>query len=1271
MADKSIGAYVGGPEDRVVAAKLGFGPTVRTSGTYLDRKTQGALLSVSASPVASDKFYKNVTRVPAVGTPLSLTVSVVNAADMSASEKLQVIKDTIKAWTVGSILADFDKHIAPLKARATPENQDDIDAAIVRIREWALQGATGSVESVLGLFLLSDIPGAREAAVTAMNALKGAPTEHPLRSMPSDVYREYCQERFYKILGGTACTLHHTASATIPGGLESLDDMLPNGLHASPGYAYSYVARSQSLTTGIPNCTGGLGSSATNNDYTYEWGRSYEYYSYGIAFVSFPYYRREIVSGIRYDTASGRYIVEHSSMYTVATVRHLTAESSSHFSEYYGSYGTFNPWDNCTYAQQFHRTTNSTRSSDSYQKDDRIHLSVQESFLPTGRAGASSPSAIYAKITLPLGNVSALVAGGTVPCTVQVYAGAYSVTLSGTFNIKTMRLTTDRYNPLGVAYYELTSMPQVTHPESFYQAYHTTLEQKRVAEGFYYCYPAAGGVNVRKDDVLSTVDVTTESGQRVGKLAYEFYVELPSAFTSRYFVCTSVIPDAEIQRSVLYTLFPTYPSDAEMSAADVYGAARDSVVQIAKTYTTLAHAPMCRACDLGVILSPITTLFDEAVTVKTEASTLSGVTGVSVSVVPPESRGSTVSETSHTASWPIMAPWGMEGWGDGVDSTSISATPDPAELVWSTLDSIAYDRYAREYMGASRVEAVKYTGLCYEKEATTTTSGRYTNGYARPIDTVSESTTHHIKATATGAYTLLLAGNTRPIIASSTPLLAEYTTTSTETSEYAYGSPTISTQTSVLAPASSMTYALCDATGARFDVLTVAFSGFTISTTCSDGVNHVWEVDDAGTLSVSSIVGTLDPDTTGRSISTDALVGVVSERIGHVAGAFLFSGASSIKRIPLEYTPPEPFAFPAPVAGSPQNAELSWLTAPYQYNGSLNFSAMPQTVEGGPVVWPNGWELRVIDAVTGVSVHTTYTKFVSSWVRFSIPWTSNTFPSRWYFLIAPYCNGPNGTRYYGSNILTGPVLGSPGGCNAVGGTVSSVAYDFREVYGQNGYYGGAPPGEPGPSINAEGNSTRHDAYLGERVVPPSIGMDVGYEEWKIGEAIRYVPFILYSNITGAEGYCVGARATSIRDLPYIHHGTLSRLTYFKIIEFIDEVIQENAQNISDMEADNDGTDADVEESIRTLYDYHNILVSISVKYGERSTQEAIRGEEEPDRELLYSIFIEETVPRVKILRNDFASPEVLFSIAPDCVGYSFLQQAPRRKGATVLASLWS
>lgn len=251
-------------------------------------------------------------------------------------------------------------------------------------------------------------------------------------------------------------------------------------------------------------------------------------------------------------------------------------------------------------------------------------------------------------------------------------------------------------------------------------------------------------------------------------------------------------------------------------------------------------------------------------------------------------------------------------------------------------------------------------------------------------------------------------------------------------------------------------------------------------------------------------------------------------------------------------------------------------------------------------------------------------------------------------------------------MYTSPVLHTPEGTPTVGGIVEDTLHKVESYAGLNTYYGGQPPYEPGPSSDNTHTHTRKEAYTGRYLIQEGIGLDRMPGVWDIGAGVPYIPFVWYSTIKGAEGYCVGAKADSTRMLPeYWARSALSK--YSKVIAELDSTIRAIQEEIAYLQEE---PSEDSAQQLASLQDTAGMMTSIRTSFITQSTKEAKQGKEDADRELLYTLFIACMEGRVRLLRNDFASDELLFAVDAGALGCGFMQQVPAKREAKTLTTLW-
>lgn len=1071
--------------------------------------------------------------------------------------------------------------------------------------------------------------------------------------VPADVYRAYCTSFLPAMLGAGAYTLQNRSTVSITGNLERLYDSYDDTIY--PDITYDATDFYSSLTTGVPLCNGGLGTTTAGHDYRYGFGESYDYAADALGTVHTEYARAETVTALRYDTEAASFVVEHTAVCTEGGLRPVSTDSENVQSTTFGSYGTFNSWDTCTYPQNFTRITTTESSTSSYVEEDSVHLAISES-----KVEEDGVFAIRATVTFDEQAIGSSLDAGVFPCSVEVVAGEWTVRLSGSFDSGTMKLSTEKYNPLGVSYPAISdaATPASYSPLDLYRSYHTTMQTYDPPVGFYYCYAAKAPITILENDVLAVMSIPER-----GALVTSFRVSLPAAMTSRYFIRTASMSSVDRDKSLLkHALDPHFIDTSGLTEGQVEVYSTLAVLNVVNAASTVRYAHFCRAADLGRELISTEPLADQLLYRTSSNGGTVNVTGVPIYSVTAEDRGSKHTVSRQEPGWLAMAPYGFEGYGSGVTSSIVTNTPDPTVLVWS--NTATY-----------RVDRLEYKDYCKEYSSVESKVGTYTNSYARPIDTVTDTYAYDIKATVVGGGTILYPGTSRPFSVSIPPKTAKRVHHYTDTSPAEVGAKVQRVGTDQPIPATSKEIVLCDSNGGRLTLLRESFSGMSVAYESLSGAPTSFSVVLGGTTSASCPTGDIDPRLLYTSSTQKGAVGVCAEAIGLVSHAFIVAGGSILcKSLPAECSP----AFPAPVPpNSPYGVRIEKVKRVSGYNSNMGMVFTLNDYYNGDYQSPSGWEIRIVDSVSGYVAKVVEGNQYGLEVGFPLDLWAQDVPPSWYCLVAPYCLS-GGKRYYGSDVFTGPTLGFPTGLSYVGGITLSRTHTINRVTGENGYYGGSPSWAIPAAQDNEYTREIQTAYLDTYPIPPTIGVDLTAQLWSVGEASRYVPFVWFSNISGAEGYCVGARAASIATLPTLFSKVRVKSTAAEILTVVETEKNSNDSVIASLVATGGTGEANLAK-IADLRDFATILgtlvsaVRVMVEEEEEEVRVAAEEERDPvplDMDRVYSVFIDTANSRVILLRNDFASPELLFAVAQDKVGCGFVQQAPSVKEAVALSSVW-
>lgn len=230
--------------------------------------------------------------------------------------------------------------------------------------------------------IIAVVPDAGEHARVAVGkaTLKAMALQGLTEKIPSDLYSAYCGTFLSSIIGKAAHSLRTSCTVSLDGRAEAVYDEYSRGLYPDTKYPYRNVY--SYVVTGVPLCGGGLGTTTSGHDDTIEWGTSYDYSSFGLATLHTTCAEKESIVGIRYDPDTSRFFLTHYSVRTEGGVRYFKEETHDYSTVTYGSYGTFNVWDTCTYAQQFTRTTTSQSVNEGRTKEDVVRFTLAESPLP-------------------------------------------------------------------------------------------------------------------------------------------------------------------------------------------------------------------------------------------------------------------------------------------------------------------------------------------------------------------------------------------------------------------------------------------------------------------------------------------------------------------------------------------------------------------------------------------------------------------------------------------------------------------------------------------------------------------------------------------------------------------------------------------------------------------------------------------------------------------------------------------------------------------------
>lgn len=169
-----------------------------------------------------------------------------------------------------------------------------------------------------------------------------------------------------------------------------------------------------------------------------------------------------------------------------------------------------------------------------------------------------------------------------------------------------------------------------------------------------------------------------------------------------------------------------------------------------------------------------------------------------------------------------------------------------------------------------------------------------------------------------------------------------------------------------------------------------------------------------------------------------------------------------------------------------------------------------------------------------------------------------------------------------------------------------------------------------------------------------------------GRTGKWVPFIGYSNITGMKGYVAGLRRFAATALPTAYSTVSAGNTYADILaRFTTAANAILAKSVTFHIAVYPGASDEYAAAVPYVQELKQEFIA-------GSTNKEKTGEDPPDKDMLYQIFIDKYMSLVTVLRNDFASPEILFRTDQTTVGFGFMRYGEQvLKPSTDLPAIWN